>query len=154
VAAGLRDHRPPPVDDLEYIELFEDVAADPLQALSAVLEGSELWSVADGREADIALREIPDWVGDEEYDTRWTEAHDRTAARLMTGWHRARLERLVLRMEQRLPFEGYPGPSAAIAAACARFAEDETFRLELAAVLLSDLLPRPWLPALQSAFAA
>ena len=154
VAAGIRDHRPPEPADLELVDASDDLAGDPFEALALCLDGGQLWDPAEGREAERAIDAIPDWVDDDVYESRWQEALDDIAARCTTDWHRRRLARLVARIGEQLPYEGFPRASAAILTGCEQFAADEAFRLRLAATLLSDLVGRDQLRELRALFAA
>ena len=154
VAAGIRDHRPPEPANLELVDTSDDLTGDPLEALALCLDGGQLWDPAEGREADRAIDAIPDWVGDDVYELRWRQALDDIAARRTTDWHRLRLRRLVARINEQLPYEGFPRASTAIRVGCEQFAADEAFRSRLAATLLSDLVGRDQLRELRALFAA
>jgi hypothetical protein len=154
VAAGIRDFRYPERFAVETVEAADDLSGDPFEALAMCLEGSQLWGREEGREAERAIDLIPDWVDDDEHERRWHEALRNTAPRLSTAWHSDRLRRLVGRVEQQLPFDGFPRASAAIETGCRHFAAEEDFRLQLAAVLLGDMIGQDILRALRSQFAA
>ncbi len=145
VAAGIRDHHPPSRRLIELAESSKTSQDAPLEALGMCFDGSQLWSDEDGVEAARAIEAIPEWVDNDEYERRWLAELEAVAANRTTDWHRRRLARLVGRVERRLPFEGLPRASAAIAAGCTEFAADEHSRLRLAAMLLSDLIV--WQPS-------
>jgi len=145
VAAGIRDHRPPPRRLIELAESSKTSHDAPLEVLGMCFDGSQLWSDEDGVEAARAIEAISEWVDDDEYDRRWLTALETVAANRTTDWHRRRLARLVRRVERHLPFEGLPRASAAIASGCTEFAADEHSRLRLAAMLLGDLIV--WQPS-------
>jgi len=154
VAAGIRDFRPPERFAVETVETADDLAGDPFEALAMCLEGSQLWSPGEGRQAERAIDLIPDWVDDDEHERRWHEALERCAARGVTDWHRRRLARLVARIGEQLPYEGFPRASAAILSGCEQFAADGAFRLRLAAILLGDMVGRDQIRELRALFAA
>ncbi len=154
VVAGIRDFRYPERFAVETVEASDDLSGDPFEALAMCLEGSQLWSPAEGLEAERAIAAIPDWVDDDVYEIRWQEALRITAPRLVTEWHRRRLARIVGRIERQLPFEGFPRASAAIQAGCGQFAADERFRARLAATLLGDMVGSEQLRELRALFAA
>jgi SEC-C motif len=154
VAAGIRDHRSPEPADLELVDSSDDLAGDPFEALALCLDGGQLWEPAEGREAERAIDAIPDWVDDDVYESRWQGALDDIAARCTTDWHRRRLARLVVRIGEQLPYEGFPRASTAIRAGYEQFAADEAFGLRLAATLLGDMVGRDQLRELRALFAA
>jgi SEC-C motif-containing protein len=145
VAAGIRDHHPPPRRLIEIVEASKTTPEAPLETLGTCLDGSQLWSDEDGLEAARAVDAIPEWVDDDEHERRWYAALEIVAARRSTDWHRRRLARLVRRVERQLPFARLPRASAAVAAGCAEFAADEHARRRLAAMLLSDVIA--WHPS-------
>ena len=126
----------------------------PFEALAMCLEGEQLWDDADGWEADCAVDAIPDWVDDEEYESRWNATLAALAPRLTTPWHERRMARLVERVERQLPFTEFPRASAAIRAGCETFAVDQGFRQRLAATLLGDMVGRDLLRGLRTRLAA
>ena len=154
VAAGIRDLRPAEPADLELVDASDDLAGDPFEALALCLDGGQLWDLAEGREAERAIDAIPDWVDDYAYEHRWREALHDITARCTTDWHRRRLARLVARIGEQLPYEGFPRASLAIVSGCEQFAADEAFRLRLAATLLGDMVGHDQLRALRALFAA
>jgi SEC-C motif len=140
VGAGIADRRRGELD-VDILDLIG--TDDPLEDLALAIGGECLWEWSDGEAVARELALIPDWVDDDVYDVRWVAAHRALAERLRTGWHEARLELLVRRVEEQLPVSGFPAASAALAEGCRRFAADGEFRAALAAALLSDVLPRP-----------
>jgi hypothetical protein len=140
VVAVLGERRLPDPDALELIEEEPDVRADPCESLAFAIDECDLWSIAEGFEADGRLAAIPDELDDDAYDARWHDVLAAAAADLETRWHRDRLELLVGRLRERLPIESHPVASAVLADACERFRSDTVFRRRLAALLLSDML--------------
>ena len=150
VNAGIRDHRPV---ERWMVELTEG-ECKPGEALALCLDGDRLWSRAEGIAAERAVDAIPEWVDDEEYDALFHPSVARVAQHHATDWHARRLARIVRRVEAQLPFEGLAEATENVRADCVRFAEDEAFRADLAATLLSDLVGRPLIEAFRARLAA
>jgi hypothetical protein len=151
VAAALREVFAPNRYVLELIEAGY-AENEPLNGLSLVLEATQLWNVLEATDAEQTLAAIPDDLDDEEYDEAWKSAFDEVAARRWTREHEQRLTLLVERMRARLPLDGFPRASAAIAAGCDRYAADAAAPSRLGRMLLADTL-RP-LPLLTLPLAA
>ncbi|MFN8223808.1 MAG: SEC-C domain-containing protein [Gaiellales bacterium] len=150
VNAGIRDHRPV---ERQLAELAEG-ECKPGEALALCLDGEMLWSRVDGLAAERAVDAIPEWVDDEEYDRLFHPAIARVAQHHATEWHAPRLARIVRRVEAQLPFDGLESASENVRIDCARFATEETFRADLAATLLGDLVGRPLIESFRARLAA
>lgn len=154
VIAALRERWGPDPDALELVEELADVRADPAQALGFALEGADLWSFDESVAADAALAALPEHLDDDAYDVRWKRVLAEQAELQWSDWHEERLELLVARLRARLPLDGFPVASRALAGACERFDGDPAFRRELAAVLLSDTLSRVFFAGVHQRLAA
>lgn len=140
VAAAVEERLRAREPDLELIEERADVRADLAEALAFALEAADLWSLSEAARADTALAAIPEHLDDDEYGLRWEAVLAAQARRLTTRWHRRRLDELVRRLASRLPVEGRPLASAALASACDAYRRDGSVRERVAAHLLADSL--------------
>jgi hypothetical protein len=149
VLAAVAEYEPP---DHELLSLLEEDGGDePWEALALLLEPGDLWSIVESFEADEAIAALDDTLDDDAYEERWNETLEAAAARLGDGWHDERLRALVARIQERLPFDGYPEASQVLEAACRAFDADTTVRRRLAAALLGDSLGRIRAAELQAA---
>jgi hypothetical protein len=140
VVSGLREREPPDELALELLEERDDLREDPAEALSLVLEACDLWSIVEAEQLDLALAELPGELDDYEYETLWHRTIGSEARRLAGAHHRRRLELLVRRLRQQLPFDRYPLASAALTRACDAFERVPGIRERLLALLLADTL--------------
>lgn len=126
--------------------LLEDdsaLRADPADALSFALDGGELWNAAESLRLRDALDALP-WEehddDDPELERLWNRTVVAMAKRMRTRAHDRRLARLVGYLSVRLPLDGYPRTSDALAAACEAFERDGAVRARTAAFLLAGTL--------------
>lgn len=128
VVAGLEERqRQLDFAALELLDADEDAREDPVESLALVLVPGDLWSVLEVVEA-VDL-----------FDGGASVAV--IAERLWSDWHEHRLDKLVRRLQTRLPISGFPTASAAIETACRTFQTDHSVRTRLRAELLLDALP-------------
>lgn len=133
VHAALREGRRLRASDLELIEDLRELREDTLEVLALVVEPCDLWSLGEAVETAAALAAIP--------PIRYGEAVAAEASSRWTDDHRARLDLLVERVRRQLPVDGRALASAALAAACAAYANEPRVRGTLPALLLEDALP-------------
>ena len=133
VVAALGEDRWLRANDLKLIEDVRELREDALEVLALVVEPCDLWSLVEAVETAAALAGIP--------PTRHGEAVAAEASSRWTDDHRARLDLLLERVRRQLPVAGRPLASAALAAACDAYANDERIRDTLPALLLEDALP-------------
>lgn len=138
VVAAAVERMPPAASRLAFLEAEPGLHA--AEALALAIRSDDLWSVVETAELDEALARLDAGLDGEEYGVLAEAIAARTAQRLVTRWHRRRLDVLVGRVAARLPHPGHPHASAALAHACGAFERHRAVRERLAALLLADSL--------------
>jgi len=139
VRAALAERCEPSADGLWQLDhpARDETEAD---ALALVLDAADLWSVLEAARADAALAALDpeERLDEEQYERAWSAVIEHQASRLTSRAHRTRLERMIARLESRLPFAEHPVASETLRTACRAFRAHRSVRRELAAALLAD----------------
>lgn len=137
LVAAMRERRRPDPAALDHLESCAGCRGEAAEALAAVIEPADLWSLAEAEQAEEALEGVPEAELD---DQVFAATLTLQAGAMWSKAHTTRLELLVGRVRAQLPFDGRPLASGALADACSAVEGEVGVRLRLAGLLLADTL--------------